>query len=96
MYWDNIAFDIVLLGLTYLAWKRYQAEFFRWLFWVGMILAGASAWQYLIENTFPVPEYVRMGSLIAVQILRLVFIAAFALVGIRAVRTKPLSSSTEN
>jgi hypothetical protein len=37
-----------------------------------------------------------MGSLIAVQILRLVFIAAFALVGIRALRTEPLTRSTEN
>ena len=88
MFWDNALIWIVLTAASFVIWKKYKDPFFRWLFWVSVILAGASTWQYLIENVFQVSEAIQMGSLVAVEILRLVFIAMFILVIIRLFRSK--------
>jgi hypothetical protein len=96
MFWDDALIWLVLIAASYFVWKKHNDQLFRWAFWVGVIALGASTWQYFIEHVLIAPEAVQMGSLIAVQALRSIFIGALSLVIVRLFRSTPLTSATEN
>jgi hypothetical protein len=96
MIWDNLLIYFVLASGAYIAWRKYKSPIFWWLFWVGTLLGGASGWQYVVQNKLNAPEAVQMGSLIAVQILRLVLLGMLLLVIINLFRSRPLSDRSKN
>jgi len=95
MIWDNILIDLVLIGATYLGWRKYNDVALHWFLWVIVIGLGATIWQHVLTKVFSVPEAVQMGSLFAVLLLRLLLVAMIVLVVIKAFRSTPLSPKNE-
>jgi len=88
MFWVNVAVWLALTGASFMAWRKYNDTFLLWSFWVGIALLGATVWQHLNEIVIKAPEAIQMGSLIAVQMLRLVLIIMLVVAGIRVFKSK--------